>query len=456
MIWVAGYCRVSTDKEDQMHSFAAQQRYFREYIERQPGCVLYEIYADEGITGTSTKKRVQFNRMMEDARKGRFQRILTKEVSRFSRNILDTITYTRELRALGIGIFFLNDGIYTMDADAELRLCIMGSIAQEESRRTSSRVKWGQTRQMERGVVFGHSLLGYDVQNGRITVNPEGAEIVRQIFYKYGMEKKSVAVIAKELEAAGFCTRTGSVIWNTGYIQKILQNEKYVGDLIQKKTYTPDFLTHEKKTNHGAEEKVCLANHHEPIVDRGLWETVQMERNRRNRRENTGAGHGIGYSFSGKIRCGECGATFAARKRTDRSGRAVRRWACLSAVRHGRRHTDENGGTVGCDVGWMLREEDAQYMVQTALKTLRIDRNTLLHTITTLTEEALQTAAQPFPVPLLRQYLEELLNGGQVSEILCRTLLRQMTVHKDKTVELSLVHIPTKWVFRMRDASARR
>jgi len=111
---------------------------------------------------------------------------------------------------------------------------------------------------------------------------------------------------------------------------------------------------------------------------------------------------------------------------------------------------------VGCDVGWMLREEDAQYMVQTALKTLRIDQNALLHTVTALAEEALQTAAQPVSAPPIRQHLEELLNGGRVSEILCRTLLRQMTVHKDKTVELSLVHIPTKWVFRLRDASARR
>ena len=123
---------------------------------------------------------MQFNEMMQDARMGKFQLIVTKEVSRFSRNILDTITYTRELKSLNIGVIFMNDGINTMDMDAELRLCIMGSIAQEESRRTSSRVKWGQTRQMERGTVFGHSLLGYDVENGKITVNPKGAEIVQE------------------------------------------------------------------------------------------------------------------------------------------------------------------------------------------------------------------------------------------------------------------------------------
>ena len=186
MIMVASYCRVSTDKEDQANSFASQQRYFKEYIDRQPDWELYRVYADEGITGTSTKKRVQFNHMISDAKMGKFQIILTKEVSRFSRNILDTIGYTRELKALGVGVLFMNDGINTLEPDAELRLSIMGSIAQEESRKTSTRVKWGQTRQMERGVVFGRSMLGYDVKDGTLTINPEGAELVRLIFHKYG------------------------------------------------------------------------------------------------------------------------------------------------------------------------------------------------------------------------------------------------------------------------------
>ena len=166
MILVASYCRVSTDKMDQANSFDAQRRFFTEYIDRNPDWELYRVYADEGLSGTSTKKRAEFNQMINDARMGKFRLILTKEVSRFSRNIMDTIGFTRELRALGVGVLFMNDGINTLEPDAELRLSIMGSIAQEESRKTSSRVKWGQTRQMERGVVFGHSLLGYDVQGG--------------------------------------------------------------------------------------------------------------------------------------------------------------------------------------------------------------------------------------------------------------------------------------------------
>ena len=148
MIKLASYCRVSTDKDDQANSFENQQRYFRAYIDRQPELELYQVYADEGITGTSTKKRAAFNQMIADARMGKFELILTKDVSRFSRNILDTIAYTRELKALSVGVLFMNDGISTLEPDAELRLSIMGSIAQEESRKTSSRVKWGQTRRM--------------------------------------------------------------------------------------------------------------------------------------------------------------------------------------------------------------------------------------------------------------------------------------------------------------------
>ena len=148
MIKVASYCRVSTDKDDQANSFESQQKYFKEYIARRPNWELYEIYADKGITGTSTKKRVKFNQMINDAHMGKFHIIITKEVSRFSRNILDTISYTRELKAIGVIVIFLNDGIATSDGDAELKLSFLGSLAQEESRKTSARVKWGQTRWM--------------------------------------------------------------------------------------------------------------------------------------------------------------------------------------------------------------------------------------------------------------------------------------------------------------------
>ncbi len=179
MLQVAAYCRVSTDKEDQANSFEAQQRYFREYIQRQPDWELQGIYADEGFSGTSTNKRVEFNKMLHAAELGQIDLIVTKEVSRFTRNTVDALQITRELRRRGVGVLFLNDSLDTRTNDGELRLTIMSSFAQDESRRTSERSKWGQMRSMEKGVVFGGSLLGYDVIGGKMTVNPEGAEVVR-------------------------------------------------------------------------------------------------------------------------------------------------------------------------------------------------------------------------------------------------------------------------------------
>lgn len=390
MIKVASYCRVSTDRDDQANSFESQQRYFKEYIDRQPDWELYQVYADEGITGTSTKKRAAFNRMIADARQGKFQLILTKEVSRFSRNILDTITYTRELKALGVGVLFMNDGISTLEPDAELRLSIMGSIAQEESRKTSTRVKWGQTRRMEQGVVFGRSLLGYDVKDGCLTVNLEGAEIVRLIFYKYGVEKKGTTVIARELREAGYRTHSGNVKWSNTHIVKILKNEKYVGDLVQKKTITPDYLSHAKKYNHGEEELVVIRDHHEPIIDRELWDTVQLELKKRNRNGELGAGHSNRYVFSGKIKCGECGASFVSRKKIRKDGSHYKRWSCYTATSEGQKRVDVQGNEVGCDIGKLLRDELAMDILLQSLAALRMDREGIVQNITALALEAIQ------------------------------------------------------------------
>ena len=160
MLRVAAYCRVSTDSDDQANSFESQKLFFEQKINENKDWILADIYADKGISGTSTSKRADFNRMMRDAKTGKIDRIITKEVSRFARNTVDTLQYTRELKSFGVGVLFINDNIDTFDSDGELRLTIMASIAQEESRKTSERVKWGQKRQMEKGVVFGRNILG--------------------------------------------------------------------------------------------------------------------------------------------------------------------------------------------------------------------------------------------------------------------------------------------------------
>lgn len=332
MLRVAAYCRVSTDREEQANSFESQQNYFREWIERNPEWELVEIFADEGISGTGTKKRKEFNRMICAAKNGQIDLILTKEVSRFARNTVDTLQYTRELRKMGVYVYFLNDNIHTQDPSAELRLTIMASVAQEESRKTSERVKWGQKRRMEQGVVFGRDLLGYRVDGGQIFVKPEEAETVRQIFHKFLDEGKGTCIIAQELTAKQVPPAPHMKGWSGVTILRILRNEKYCGDLVQKKTYTPDYLSHEKKYNRGEEELVVLRDHHEPIISREMFEQTQRELDRRASLRRQRERHSGCYGLSGKLICGKCGSTMVARKKIRQDGSVYLAWRCRGAM----------------------------------------------------------------------------------------------------------------------------
>ena len=369
---VAAYCRGSTDKDDQANSFESQQRYFRQYIERNPDWELYAIFADEGISGTNTKKRKEFNRMIACAKNGDFDLIITKEISRFARNTLDSIFYTRDLKKHGVGVIFLNDNINTLDGDAELRLAIMSSIAQEESRKTSERVKWGQKRQMEQGVVFGRSMLGYDVKDGKMTINEDGAKIVRLIFHKFVDEGKGTHVIARELREEGINPMRVKE-WSNTVILRVIRNEKYCGDLVQKKTYTPDFLSHEKKYNRGQEEFVILKDHHEPIISRELFDKANRILDAKSLSQEGRAKHSNRYPFSGKIKCGRCGASYVARYRTRKDGSRYKAWRCFESAKHGSPHIDQSGNQVGCS-GTSIRNEEAIRIMYLVCKQLTIDR----------------------------------------------------------------------------------
>lgn len=329
----AAYARVSTEHDDQMNSLASQKLYFTNFICSQPGMKLSEVYYDEGISGTQTNKRAGFNQMIEDALQGKFNLILTKEVSRFARNTVDTLYYTRKLKEAGVGVIFTMDNIDTRDADGELRLTIMASLAQEESRKTSERVKWGQKRRMEQGVVFGRDLLGYTVKDGVLSVNEEEVPAVKAIFHKYTNEGKGTLVIARELLEEGLRPKRIQQ-WSNTVILRALRNEKYVGDLCQKKTYTPDYLTHKKKYNRGQEEKVYIKNHHEGIIDRDLWDRTQEELRRRSPSEEQKSRHSNRYWCSGKICCGECGCRFISRTKKRQAG-TYRAWWCYQKSRHG-------------------------------------------------------------------------------------------------------------------------
>lgn len=345
---VAAYCRVSTEHEDQANSLVSQRRYFTEYIRSHTDWELVDIYYDEGISGTQTAKREGFKRMIQDAMAGNMDLILTKEVSRFARNTVDTLYYTRKLKEYKIGVIFTIDNIDTREQDGELRLTIMASIAQEESRKTSERVKWGQKRRMEQGVVFGRELLGYGVKDGKLYINEEEARIVRAIFHKYTNEEKGTYVIARELFEEGFPSKSG-LLWSNASILRILKNEKYVGDLCQKKTITPDYLTHKKKYNRGEEEKIYITDHHAPIIHRELWNRTQEALRVRKLKTGELKKYSSRYWCSGKLICGRCGRSFVSRTKTRKDGSLYKAWRCSANAGYGREKTDDLGRRSGCD-----------------------------------------------------------------------------------------------------------
>ena len=321
---VCAYCRVSTDRGDQSNSFEAQRRFFEEYINSREGWCLSGIYCDEGISGTSVRGRSGFMNMIRAAEAGEVDVIITKEISRFARNTLDSIYYTRELRNLGVGVVFLSDGINTLDADSELRLTIMASVAQEESRRTSERVRWGQRRQMERGIVFGREPMGYRLCGGVLTVDSERAETVLQIFRWYTEEEIGTYAIAKRLNSLSVKPPGVAEKWSSATVARILKNEKYCGDLIQQKTYTPDYLTHAKRINRGEAEFVTIRDHHEAIVPRHIFDKAQA------RLEKNGGVSGGRFPLSGKVICGLCGAKYTSKFKKLRSG-GYRLWRCSAS-----------------------------------------------------------------------------------------------------------------------------
>lgn len=424
---VAVYCRVSTDREEQASSFESQQEYFRRYIEKNPDWELAEIFADEGITGTDTRRRKAFNRMIESAWQGRFDMIITKEISRFARNTLDSIFYTRELRKHGVGVIFLNDGINTMDGDSELRLAIMSSIAQEESRRTSERVKWGQRRQMEKGVVFGRSMLGYDVKDGRMYINKEGAETVRLIFRKFVDEGKGTHVIARELCEEGV-KPVRVKEWSATVILRVLRNEKYCGDLVQGKTYTPDFLTHKKICNTGQEKFVIIKNHHEPIVSRETFERADKILAERSQSQTGKPKYSGRYIFSGKIKCGKCGRNFTARSRKRSDGSEYRVWRCYGAVK---------GGECGCG---SIRNEDILYIMYSLWSGLKYDRSKvrdeIISTLRAVTGGENREAEKA---------VGEILGGVMREDVFYREILDRIIIYDGKNADICLKNLPFKF-----------
>jgi len=310
---VAGYARVSTDHEDQVTSYEAQVEYYTNYIKARNDWEFVKVYTDEGISATNTKKREGFNNMVADALAGKIDLIVTKSVSRFARNTVDSLTTVRKLKDKGIEIYFEKENIWTLDSKGELLITIMSSLAQEESRSISENVTWGKHKQVADGKVslpYSRFLgLDKDKETGKIVVNPEQAETVRLI-YRLFLEGLTPHSIAKELTRRGIKTPGGKDKWLQGTVRSILSNEKYKGDALLQKTFTVDFLQKKMKKNEGEVPQFYVENNHEAIISPAVFDLVQQELEIRAKGNHRYSGVSI---FSNKIKCADCGGWYGAK-----------------------------------------------------------------------------------------------------------------------------------------------
>ncbi len=309
---VCAYARVSTDSDEQQTSYDAQIDYYTNYIKCREGWEFIDVYSDEGISGTNTKKRVGFNKMVNDALDGKIDLIITKSVSRFARNTVDSLTTIRKLKENKVEVFFEKENIWTFDGKGELLLTIMSSLSQEESRSISENVTWGQRKRFQDGKVSVpfSIFLGYDKgEDGNLVVNKEQAKVVRKI-YRYFFEGLTPYSVAKKLTCEEILTPTGKRNWDKGTVKRILQNEKYKGDALLQKNYTVDFLTKKQKVNNGEIPQYYVENNHEPIISKEIYKMVQEEIKKR---ENTkGRYSGIDILAS-KIKCMDCGHLYGSK-----------------------------------------------------------------------------------------------------------------------------------------------
>lgn len=344
---VAIYARVSTEHEAQISALGNQIQYYDDLFEKHPEWELYDRYIDEGITGTSVKKRKNFMRMMQDASKNKFDLIVTREVSRFARNTVDTLQQTRILRREGVEVYFTEDNIWTMnDEDGELRLTIMATLAQNESKKTSVRVKAGQMISFKNGVLYGNgNILGYDRIGKEYVVNELQARTVRRIFDLY-LDGNGVRKIQFVLEKEGHLTATGLTKWQPGNISRILRNSFYCGTIVYRKQFVPDFLEQKKINNFGEVDKVIVEGRHTPIVTKEQFEKVQQILSSKSESVHNKGCRGKKISkdvWCRKMKC-ECGSSYNRVTWHKSSEGPQYAYQCYSQIRTGTFKTRERKG----------------------------------------------------------------------------------------------------------------
>ena len=345
---VAAYCRVSTDDDDQLNSYEAQIAYYTDAIAKRPNSQFAGIYADEGITGTSTKKRKDFLRLMRDCEKGKVDYILTKSISRFARNTVDSLSWTRKLRAMGVGVYFEEQAIDSLKAENETLIGLFSVIAQSESENIGANVRWGIRQSMKSGT-YGTNFSCYGYRRGDDGVPkivPEEAEIVREIFKQF-LDGKSILMISRFLTDNHILTFSGKTEWNKNRVRDILSNEKYVGDILLQKTYVVDSISKRTKANNGELTKYLISNNHTAIVDRDTFNAVQVEFSRRNNQSKkseqgiTERGkYSSKYALTDILICGCCGSHYRRTGKTVK-GKVQHIWRCIGRIEH--RCTDAVG-----------------------------------------------------------------------------------------------------------------
>jgi site-specific DNA recombinase len=373
---VAAYCRVSTDSDEQATSYEAQIEHYTAYITGHPDWELAGIYADDGISGTNTKKRDEFNRMVEECMAGSIDMIITKSISRFARNTLDCLKYIRQLKEKSIPVYFEKENINSMDSKGEVLLTIMASLAQQESQSLSQNVKLGLQYRYQQGEIQVNCkwFLGYTKdENKRLVIVPEEAEIIKRIYREY-LDGASMLKIARGLEADGILNGAGREKWHTSNINQILRNEKYIGDALLQKTYTTDFLTKTRVKNHGIVPQYYLENSHEAIIPREIFMLAQEEQLRRRIVHKSPNGKNRTFSsihcFSNMIICGGCGE-FYRRIHWNNRGKKSVVWRCISRL--------ENTGLF-CDAH-TVPESMLEQVLVTAINDTLCGKDTFLATL---------------------------------------------------------------------------
>lgn len=386
---VAAYCRVSTDDEEQLTSYEAQQTYYTDKIMGNKDWTMAGIFADEGITGTSARKRPEFLKMIRQCKRKKIDIILTKSISRFARNTVDCLNYIRALRELGIAVIFEKENINTMESDSEILITMLGAFAQAESESISANVRWGKRQAMREGkaIIQYKRLYAYEKgEDGMPQIIPEQADVVRSIYDRY-LTGASLRMLKDWLESEQIPNVAGGAEWTISSIRSILTNEKYCGDVLLQKTYISDCISRKVIRNTGQLPMYLVENHHDGIVDRKTFDAVQAEMARRNAgkspsKKNAPTGmtsYASKYALSERLVCGECGTLY---RRCTWSKRGKKRvvWRCVSRLDYGTKY---------CHNSPSVDEDQLQRSILAAINSAMSRKSTLIRKITGAMEQVL-------------------------------------------------------------------